>query len=134
MPLDFRNRRIGPLIGPYRVDRFRSAERNAVIGTVALVRAVSRMLTALEPTHVGILSGNVKDRRVTCLPQQQCVFSIFDFNLRYAHDNARATQFNGYRGISSGELHILGVPTTSLARAKIAPQAAGHGGLVPSLS
>src|SRR5260221_5972414 len=114
MPLDFRNRRIGPLIGPYRVDRFRSAERNAVIGTVALVRAVSRMLTALEPTHVGILSGNVKDRRGTFLPPQQCGFSIRDFNLRYAHHNARAAQFNGYSGINSRERHnIFGASNSS---------------------
>jgi len=118
IPLNFGNRRIGSLISPYRVDRFRPTQRNAVIEAVALVRAVSRIQAPLEPRHVGIFSGNVKNRWVTCLPEQHCVSAICDFNLRYAHDNARVTQFDGYRVIRSGELHSLGVQTTSWAGAR----------------
>src|SRR5882724_4275391 len=49
MSLNFGHRRIGSLIGPYRVHRFRPTERDAVVGAIALVGAVSRIMAPLEP-------------------------------------------------------------------------------------
>src|ERR1700694_1411354 len=60
-----------------------------------------------------IRPGNVKNRRIACLPEYQRVPAIHDFNLRYADHDARVTQFNGNRVISSGQLQGLGVQTTT---------------------
>jgi hypothetical protein len=117
MPLDLGDRGVWPLIGPYGVDRFRPAGWNAVVGAIALVGTVCRQITAGEPRHIGIPSGNVENRRVACLEQDQGVPAIHDFNVPHADDDARAAQFDGYRMIRSGELHSLGVQTIPPGRA-----------------
>ena len=117
MPLDLGDRRVRPLIGPHGVDRFRAARRNAVVGAIAFVGTVCRKVSACEPRHIGISSGNVENRRVTCLPQDQRVPAIHDFHIPHADDDARAAQFDAYRMIRSGELHSFGVQTIPPERA-----------------
>ena len=53
------------LVGPYRVHRSLSAERNAVVGAIALVGAIGVMVRSFQQRHVDILLRDVLDRGVT---------------------------------------------------------------------
>jgi hypothetical protein len=54
---DERHRCVGGLIGPHGVRRTIPAMRNAKIGAVALIRAISDVFRAFEQHHVYVVCG-----------------------------------------------------------------------------
>src|SRR4030095_783084 len=80
--LDRSDGRIRRLIDPDGILRSMSADRNAVVGAVALVGAVGTMVRAFQQRHVDILSRDVLDRRIRSFLQGQCLPSIRDHAAR----------------------------------------------------
>jgi hypothetical protein len=71
------------------------------------------MIRSLQQRHVGIFSWDVKNRLVTCLSENQRIYTFHDYRRSYGNDDTRAARLNAYRVIGSGELHILGVQDSS---------------------
>ena len=82
MIFDERHRRVRRLIGPHGVRRTIPAERNAEIGTVALIGAVGSVFRALEQRHVYVVAGHVVNRRIARFAKDESV-------PRIGHDTAR---------------------------------------------
>src|SRR4029077_5053121 len=69
--LDLGNRGIGLLIGPDRVGGFAARGVDAVIGGLALIGTMARMLATFEQFHMHVLAGDVVHRWVCRLLQGQ---------------------------------------------------------------
>src|SRR6202161_4343349 len=72
---------------PHGVFRFRSADGNAVVRTIPLVRTIGVMRGPNEKRHVCIVARQVVDRRISLLLQAKCSrrFSDFPPGDRYTH-------------------------------------------------
>src|ERR1700722_20257451 len=64
MVLNRRDRFVRSFVGPHGVRRARAAGRDAVIGAVALVGAVGRVVGAGEQRHIDIFARDVEHRRI----------------------------------------------------------------------
>src|SRR5258708_21714442 len=67
--------------------RFRSADGNAVVRTVALVRTIGVMLGPNEQRHICIVARQVVSRRISLLLQSKCSrrFNNYPPGDRYTH-------------------------------------------------
>ena len=75
-----------------------------VIGGVAFVRAMRRMIRALKQGHIDILTRNVLNRRVGRLAQRQCVAGVGNDASIELDDDARRVSINTDRMIWAGNL------------------------------
>src|ERR1700724_3525166 len=78
MVLDRGDLRVGLLVGPDGIDRALATGRNAVIGAVALVRAVGDVVRSLEQRHVDVLARDILHGWVACLTERQRLPCIGD--------------------------------------------------------
>src|ERR1700719_3639654 len=69
--LDLRHRFEWGLISPHRIARAIPASRNAVVGSVALVGAIRRVLATRERGHIDIPTGDILNGRIGGLANRQ---------------------------------------------------------------
>src|SRR5579863_10308387 len=76
--LDLTHRFVWGFVGPYCVERTIAAGWNAVIGGIALVRAVRCVLAAHECVHIDVAARKVLNRGIVGLVKRQCVATVGD--------------------------------------------------------
>src|SRR5580693_2600036 len=74
-------------VSPDGVLRFRSTDRNAVVGTITLVQTIAVMRRANEQRHVSILARQVINRGISLLLQSKRFRRFGDYppGNRHAH-------------------------------------------------
>jgi hypothetical protein len=105
--LDAGDGHIGRLVGPHRIDRARAAQRDAEVGGVPLVGAVSGMVGPFEERHVDVAARDVVDRRIARFPQRQRVQSIGNDAAGGLYDDSLSAAGNGDRMVRAGNLDGL---------------------------
>src|SRR5258707_11456825 len=78
MILDLCHRFKWGLISPHRIERELPASRNAVVGSVALVRAIRRVFATRERCHIDIPTRDILDGRIGCLTKRQRIVGVGD--------------------------------------------------------
>src|ERR1700720_3174968 len=96
MVLDRGDRRVGLLVGPDGIDRALATGRNAVIGAVALVRAVGDVVRSLEQRHVDVLARDILHGWVACLTERQRLPCIGDNASRDLDDDTTRIALDRY--------------------------------------
>src|SRR6267142_1789327 len=59
------------LVSPHRIERAIPASRNAVVGSVALVGTIRRVVAARESGHIDIPTGDILNGRIGRLAKRQ---------------------------------------------------------------
>src|SRR5712664_1489498 len=105
--LDLRHRFKRCLVSPHRIDGAIPAGRNAVVGSVALVRAIRRVLAARERGHIDIPTGDILNGRIGRLTKRQRIACIGDNFFADFDHHARPVRIDRNGVVGSRNLYLL---------------------------
>src|SRR5437867_1004865 len=106
MPLDLHNSRKRILVRPHRIDGLLSSSGNAVVITIAFIRAVGNVVRPFQLRKINLLTWNVLNGRIRRFAERQRVAGIGNHTACDGYDNASGIALDGNRMIWTWKLHL----------------------------